>query len=32
METPDGRAVVAREGDSVEMACVGAGLPIPRYE
>ena len=31
METPAGKTVAVREGDDAELACVGVGLPIPRY-
>ena len=31
METPGGKTVAVREGDDAELACVGVGLPIPRY-
>ena len=31
METPAGKTVTVREGDDAELACVGVGLPIPRY-
>ena len=31
METAAGKTVTVREGGDVELACVGVGLPIPRY-